>query len=127
MFYSRSFWQNKFILSSTESEYSTAVEAAKEIMWFRQMLKDLGFPQIEPTLIVTNNASLITLANDYSGNHKRDKHYLTRINFIIEQVRLGYVTFEHVPTTINIADIITKSLGPINFVRLQPHLLGENI
>jgi hypothetical protein len=43
MFYSRSFKQSNVTLSSTESENSAAVEAAKEIMWFRQLLKDLGF------------------------------------------------------------------------------------
>jgi hypothetical protein len=74
----------------------------------------------------TDNASMITLANDYSGNHKRVKHYLTRINFMIEQVRLGVVSPEHVYTTINVADMLTKALGPIDFLRLRPHLLGMN-
>jgi hypothetical protein len=127
MFYSRSFKQSNVTLSSTESENSAAVEAVKEIMWFRQLLKDLGFPQVEPTLMFTDNASMITLANDYSGNHKRVKHYLTRINFMIDQVRLGIVTLEHVSTSINVADMLTKPLGPIDFLRLRPHLLGEDI
>jgi hypothetical protein len=123
MFYYRSFKQSNVILSSTESENSAAVEAVKEMMWSRQLLKDLGFPQVEPTLMFTDNASMITLANDCSGNHKRVKHYLTHINFMIDQDRLGIDTLDHVSTTINVADMLTKSLGPIDFLRLRPHLV----
>ena len=124
MFYSRSFKQTNVTLSSTESENAAAVEATKEVMWFRQLLSDLGFPQLEPTIMFVDNASMITLATDYSGNHKRVKHYLTRVNFMIEQVTLGSISLHHVPTELNIADILTKPLGPIDFLRLRPRLLG---
>jgi hypothetical protein len=112
-------------LSSTEAENAAAVEATKEIIWFRQLLEELGFPQVKPTLVFADNASMITLAEDYSGNHKRVKHYLTRVNFMIEQVRLGSIEFEHVISEKNVADILTKPLGPTEFIRLRGPLLGE--
>lgn len=126
MFFSRTFKQTNVTLSSTEAEHSAAVEAVKEIMWLRQLLSELGFPQLEPTPIFADSASMITLAEDYSGNHKRVKHYITRINFLIEQVKAGIVKFEHVSTDINIADILTKPLGPDQFLRLRPLLLGTH-
>ena len=110
-------------LSSTEAEHSTAVEAAKEIMWFRQLLAELG-SLLKPTPVFTDSASMITLAEDYSGNNKRVKHYITRINFLIEQVKAGILQFEHVPTEVNMADILTKPLGPQDFIRLRTYLLG---
>ena len=71
-----------------------------------------------------DNASMITLAKDFSGNYKRVKHYMTRINYMIEQVQLQVLQLEHVPTELNVADILTKPLGPTAFLRLRPLLLG---
>jgi hypothetical protein len=79
MLYSRTVKQGNVTLSSTEAENAAAVEATKEIMWFRQLLEELGFPQMKPTLVFADNASTITLAEDYSGNHKRVKHYLSEL------------------------------------------------
>ena len=47
------------------------------------------------------------LANDYSGNYKRVKHYITPINFffIIEQDKNGVISFQFVKSKFNVADI----------------------
>jgi hypothetical protein len=125
MFFSRTTKQKNVTLSSTEAENAAAVEATKEVIWFRQLLDELGFTQIKPTLMFADNASMISLAEDFSGNHKRVKHFLTRVNFMIEQVRMGCVEFQHVPTVDNVADILTKPLGPTEFIRLRKFLLGD--
>jgi hypothetical protein len=127
MFYSKSFKQSIVTLSTMESENYAAVEATKEILWFRSLLKELGFPQVKPTQVFADNASMITIAEDFSGNHKKVKHFLTRINFLIENVKNQIITFTHVPSSDNVADILTKPLGPIDFLRLRPKLLGTNI
>jgi hypothetical protein len=124
MFYCSSRKGLRVVLESTEAETDAGVEGAKEIIYFRQLLLEIGFPQEEPTLIYADNTSMITLATDFSGNHKRVKHYITRINFLIEQVRDRIITFTHVGTKDNVADILTKPLGPIDFLRLRPRLLG---
>ena len=124
MFYSRTFKQSNVTLSSTEAENAAAVEATKEVIWFRQLLNEIGFPQTEPTQMFADNASMITLATDFSGNHKRVKHYMTRINFMIEQVKMQTIHLEHVPTEKNVADILTKPLAPKAFLALRPILLG---
>jgi hypothetical protein len=51
------------------------------------------------------------------------KHYLLRINFLIEQVKAGVIQFQFVPSQVNVADIITKPLGPKDFQRLRAGLL----
>jgi hypothetical protein len=91
MFYSRSFQQPNTTLSSTEEEHSAAVEATKEIIWFRGLLGELGYPQLHPTPILADSASMITLASEHRDNHARVKHYLLRINFLIEQVKAGRI------------------------------------
>jgi hypothetical protein len=124
MFFARSFKQSGVTLSSTESENWAAVEAVKEIIWFRDLLSELGFPQTQPTTVFADNASMITLAEHFSGNHAKVKHFMLRINFLIEKVNEGTIKFEHVRTENNVADILTKPLGPVDFERLRPLLLG---
>jgi hypothetical protein len=121
MFYCSSKKGLRVVLESNQADTNAAVEGLKEIIYFRQLLLELGFPQEEP---YADNMSMITLATDFSGNHKRVKHNITRINFLIEQVRDRVVSFTHVDTKHNVADILTKPLGPIDFLRLRPRLLG---
>ncbi len=86
MFYCASRKGLKVSLESCEAEKDGAVEATKEIIFFRGLMGEIGFPQMEPTLVYAENSSMITLATDFSGNHKRVKHDITRINFLIQQV-----------------------------------------
>ncbi len=70
-------------LSTTESEVIAAVEATKEIIFQRNILDELGFPQVEPTILYADNASMIALANATLGNYKRVKHFTAKINFYL--------------------------------------------
>ena len=38
-------------LSSTESEYVALCEAAREVVWLRRLLKEIGFAQKTPTVM----------------------------------------------------------------------------
>ena len=60
-------------LSSTEAEYLALFEASKTIMWSRQFLEELGYPQKSPTTVHEDNKSTITIISN--GNDKgRTKH-----------------------------------------------------
>jgi hypothetical protein len=126
MFYARSAKQANVALSSTEAEHDAATEATKEILWLRTLLEELGFPQKEATVLFADSQPMIKLAEDFSGNHKRVKHYITRINFLLDQVRAETIAFEHVSTELNVADILTKPLGPQQFLALRKALMGES-
>ena len=67
---------------------------------------------------------MITLANDYSGYYKCVKHYITQINFTIEQVKNEAINFQVVESKFNVVDILTKPLGPREFLFLRLKLLG---
>ena len=41
--------------SSTEAEFVVTTEAAREIVWCRLLLYDLGFPQTEPPVLSEEN------------------------------------------------------------------------
>jgi hypothetical protein len=51
--------------------------------------------------------------------HERTKHIDLRFHFIRECVEDGKVAVEHIGTTNQLADILTKSLGRIQFQDLR--------
>ena len=100
------------------------MEATKDIVFLRAILAELGFPQLLPTTLYVDNLSMITLASKFSGNAKRVKHFLVRINYMIEQVANQVVHLEYISSHEHPADSCTKALarGPLEKHRAQ--LLG---
>ena len=125
VFHARSNKQTMVTLSSTEAETYAAVEATKDIVYFRAILEELGFPQLQPTPLYVDNKSLIILAQQFSGNHKRCKHFLARIHYMIEQVDRHVVRLEHLRGTELRADSLTKPKAGQPFQRDTAELLGK--
>ena len=111
-------------LSSTEGEVDAGKEAACKIIWARAMLEELGFPQHGPTILYADNLSMITLCTDYSGNHKRTKHFLGQINFMLDQVRQGIIRLEYLRTEDHDADPLTKPKGPTEMTHFMEKMQG---
>ena len=88
------------------------------------ILAELGYTQLHPTTLYVDNTSLITLASKYSGNAKRVKHFLVRVNFMIEQVAHQVVHLEYINTLEHPADACTKALSPAPFEKLRGLMLG---
>ena len=72
-------------MSSCEAELDCAVDATKTVMWLRNQLEFLGYPQSDPTTLFADNTSMITLASNFSGHSKRMKHSLQKVHFKMEQ------------------------------------------
>ena len=47
--------QSSIVLSSTEAEYIAGAHAAKEAIWLRHLLTEIGFPDYDPTTILMDN------------------------------------------------------------------------
>ena len=110
--------------SSTVAEYIGAHLAAKQILWARNFLEELGFPQKGPTTLFEDNKSTISLIQN-SGNGSHTKHIALRYAFIREQVRLGFIKMEHLSTENMTSDMLTKVNGPAIYLHLRPKLLGN--
>ncbi|KYQ49640.1 Copia protein [Trachymyrmex zeteki] len=65
--------QTSVTVSSTEAEYIAASHASKELLWLRQLLKDMSFPAEEPTIINEDNQGCIRLIES-SRCGARTKH-----------------------------------------------------
>jgi hypothetical protein len=95
-----------------------AVDATCDIIWYRNILAELGFTQDEPTILHNDNLSTITLASAYSGNHKRVRQFTHKLNWMIQKVQDGIVKLTHMAGNIMHADALTKPLGPTQY---SPH------
>ncbi|KAK2456950.1 putative mitochondrial protein [Trifolium repens] len=70
-------------LSTCEAEYVAATSCVCHAIWLRNLLKELNFPQKEPTMIFVDNKSAIALAKN-PVFHDRSKHIDTRYHYIRE-------------------------------------------
>ena len=113
-------------LSSAESEYICAAEAAKEAMWLRSIAYELGFPQHGPTVIREDNQS----ANSMSVNpvhHRRTKHMHIRYHYLKERVLAGDLVLIHIGTADQRADVCTKALARDPFQHHVFYLLDVSV
>lgn len=96
-------------LSTTESEYVAATNAAKEALWLRSLLSQLFATDFEPTTLFSDNQSAIALTKDHQY-HARTKHIDIRFHFIRWIVENGSLRLVYCPTNDMVADVLTKAL-----------------
>ncbi|GFZ20884.1 hypothetical protein Acr_29g0000460 [Actinidia rufa] len=97
--------------SSAEAEYRAMAQGTSEIIWLRSLLTELGFSVTDSSYLFCDNKSAIMLSSD-SVLHERTKHIEVDIHFIRKKVRSGVITPSFVPSSAQIADMFTKSIGP---------------
>ena len=124
LFYARSHKQPLVTLSSCEAELTATIDATCDIIWYRNILNSLGYTQDKPTTLYGDNASTITLGTAYSGNHKRVRQFTRNVHWMIQNVQNGTVKLAHIAGTANIADALTKPLGPSQFIPHAHQMLG---
>jgi len=95
--------------SSTEAEYIALASAAREAVWMRRFLADIGAVPDLPTVIKVDNQSAIKLANNPEF-HQRFKHIEVRFHLTRDLVEKKEITIEYVSTTQQKADILTKPM-----------------
>lgn len=69
-----------------------------------------------------DNASALILCTTLRSSHKT-KHINVRINFIREVINDRVIELFFVPSSLNVADILTKPLGPELFIPHRTRLL----
>ena len=112
--------------SSTVAEFVATHTVAKEIMWARGFLLNVGFPQQKPTILYEDNLSTISMIKNKS-NGKRTKHVEVRYNLIRDQVTNKVIAMEWLNTKDKTSDALTKTLAPGPFVHLRKNLLGMHV
>ena len=109
--------------STAEAEFIGASMAAREGMFLRDVLRDLGYGPEGPTILYLDSKSAIDLAFDAVA-FKKTKHVLRDAYFLRDLVmRLVYKPV-HVCSADQLADIQTKALPRITFSRLVDMIVG---
>jgi hypothetical protein len=103
--------QSVVAMSTMESEYMALSEAAKEAIFLLKLLRSLKIKISQPIVINTDSQSALDHVKN-NVKHSRTKHIDVRHHFIREACSSKHVTLEHVPAASQVADVLTKPLGP---------------
>ena len=107
--------------SSAEAEYRVVANAVADCVWLRQLLDDLGSPPSKATVVFCDNILVVYMSTN-PVHHRRTKHIELDIHFVHEKVALGELRVVHVPTTQQLADIMTKGLPTASFQSFRSSL-----
>lgn len=103
-------------LSSTEAEYVSMCEAAKEAIYLRSLLSELSMNEHANIVINVDNRGVQSLASNHMF-HARTKHIDIKCHFIRNAVCDGIIHLNHVSSENMIADVLTKPLVRVNHER----------
>lgn len=102
--------QDTVALSTVEAEYMAFSRAVQQGIWITSFMDEIGLPQDTPVLIYADNNGAIANTQNYK-NHRRTKHIDIRYHFVKERTANGDIVFEYIPSSDNLADILTKPLA----------------
>ena len=108
-------------LSTTESEYVAAAAAAKEIVWMRRLLQDLGCSQLKPTYLFCDNQSAIKLVRNPQF-YQHTKHIDVKFHFIRDLQEEKVIDVVYVNSEGQLADLLTKGLDGPRFRKLREEI-----
>jgi hypothetical protein len=107
--------------SSCEAEYMASAAAASQAMWLCRVLEEVtGIIVPVPTIKMDNTAAIALAKNPVL--HDRSKHIDVKFHFTRECVERGDIELEHVGTNDELADILMKALGRLQFQELRSRI-----
>uniref|UniRef100_A0A2N9HHH9 CCHC-type domain-containing protein n=1 Tax=Fagus sylvatica TaxID=28930 RepID=A0A2N9HHH9_FAGSY len=105
--------QSIVAMSTTEAEYMAVAEAAKEALWLKGLVKELGLNQGGVQMHCDSQSAIYLAKNQVY--HARTKHIDVRFHKIRELIVTGDIVLEKVHTSENAADMLTKPVTTAKF------------
>ena len=105
--------QDKVSRSSSEAEYRAMAAVASEIVWLVRLLEELGVDNLKPVSLECDNISALHIAQN-PVLHQRTKHIEIDCHFTKEKVLDGIIALKYIPTTQQLADVLTKIIPPVH-------------
>lgn len=115
--------------STCEGEAAGGVEVTKDAIMDRQMLAEMGLCSRtvkEGDMILTDNASLITVTSNFSKVSHALRHALQNFRFLMDAVRENVVKFFHIIGKKNGSDLLTCPSGPTDHWNKTQTLQGSS-
>ena len=85
------------------------------VVWFRQLIKEMGFQAAGPVDIYEDNQGCLAMAN----NHRTDaltKHIDVKYHYTRDCIDESLIKIIYCPTDKMIADFLTKPINPTKFM-----------
>lgn len=102
--------QQTVSLSTTESEYTAMVLATQELLWLKELMKDIDDCCISgPIHLYSDNQSAIKLAHSDSY-HARSKHIDIKYKFVKEKIADKIINLDYISSNEMLADALTKGV-----------------
>ncbi|XP_057248849.1 uncharacterized mitochondrial protein AtMg00810-like [Beta vulgaris subsp. vulgaris] len=95
--------------STAEAECRALAMTVCEVIWIKQLLKDLGLKNLNTTPIFCDNQAALAIASN-PVHHEKTKHVGIDCHFIRDQVGSGGVLPTYVPSAQQLADVLAKIL-----------------
>ena len=99
------------VRSSTEAEISAVNELISDLLWCRDVLEELGYPQQRINIYEDNQSCITMLQQEPRSFHTKSRHVRVKWAFFREEYKKGTVKLRYRPTKDMLADILTKPLG----------------
>ena len=104
--------------SSTHAEIVAASANSNDVVWTRGLLEEFGLPQDGPTPFMVDAKNVLTLVQNFISS-RQTRHIKRRELIVREREDEGTLVVTKVPTEDNLADMFTKVLDRIPFVKLR--------
>jgi hypothetical protein len=115
--------QRHVTLSSTEAEVVALCALSKEMAWIRRMMIELKMiMRDEPAQLYCDNRSAIFISISERAT-RRTRHLRAQDAYIRELVELNELRVNYVKADDQLADLLTKSIGPKKFITDRDKLL----
>lgn len=111
--------------SSTEAELIGVDDAITQVLWTKLFMEAQGYPIDKNIIYQDNKSSILLETNGKSSAGRRSRALNIRYFFVTDQVELGNVTIEYMPTDEMWADYMTKPLQGEKFRKFRALILGD--
>ena len=117
--------------STTDAEVYAATLAIKEIVYLRDALRRIGLPQAlqsdptKGTTLYEDNEATTAIART-AAHREATKHMAIARSFLRYHHENGTVSFVDCYTSMQLADFLTKSLGPQLYTKLTAEAMGDS-
>ncbi|GJS00672.1 hypothetical protein Tco_0317180 [Tanacetum coccineum] len=100
--------------STTEAEYVAAANCCGQVLWIQNQMLDYGFNFMNTKIYINNESTICIVKNPVF--HSKTKHIEIRHHFIRDSYEKKLIQVIKIHTDHNVADLLTKSSGPIHLV-----------
>jgi len=112
--------QKTVALSSTEAEYMALSDCSRQVVWMHTLMGELGY-SLKPIPICGDNQGSIFIASN-PVTEQRSKHIDIRYHYVREVISQKYARVFFINGDNNPADMFTKNLGSVKFLKFRGEL-----